>query len=132
MFFYLKYIPICNKLNKTKVSNMKKYIALDEIGLNETTGALGKIRRLLIEDVPCKKVYKEVQKDIQYKNHNTKQAAYWAGYSKTITINVFDKYLYKKELLLEWFDTNKTISFKRKEVDVSEYYDYKIIQNIDT
>jgi len=111
---------------------MKSYVTLDEIGLSEKSGVLGKIRKLIIQDVVCKKIYKEIKQDIKYKNSNTKLNASYANYPSTYKIKVVDKYLYQKEKLLKWFEANQTITFKRKEINIKEYYDYEILTNIDT
>jgi hypothetical protein len=93
-------------------------IELHKIGLTETTGINGKIRKLIIEQVKCRKIkVGSVEKPKQWKHSYSSLCAHYAGYSKTYEKPIY-KYVYTEKNLIKWFNENKTIKFNRKDTEI--------------
>lgn len=93
-------------------------IELNEIGLTETTGINGKIRKLIIENVKHRKIkIGIIEKSKQYQNTRNSLRAYYGGYSSTYEKPIY-KYVYSKNNLIKWFKENKTIRFNRKDISI--------------
>ena len=91
---------------------------LSDINLTETTGINGKIRKLIIENVKCRKIkIRTIEKEKNYNNYRNSLSARYANYNKTYEINVY-KYVYSKNNLIKWFKENKIIKFNRKDVEI--------------
>ncbi len=107
---------------------MKNYIELYQIDLNTFTGVEGKIRRLIIDKLPCRK--KQVGVIEQNKKYNSSQSslrAEYAGYSKTYEIPIYD-YFYNINTLIKFFKQTKTVMFRRKEVEIDSDKYIKLLQ----
>lgn len=90
-------------------------IELHEIGLIETTGINGKIRKLIIENVKHKRIkIGSIEKSKQWKHSYSSLCAYYGGYSSTYEKPIY-KYVYLKNNLIKWFKENTTIKFNRKD-----------------
>jgi len=101
---------------KVKGEKMK-VIELEQIGLTyHSKGIEKKIHTLISENVKCHISYREEERKKQYKNHNKRQSAFWAGYNDCYIKKIPIKWEYNINSLIKFFKKYNTVMYYRKEI----------------